>query len=181
MRQDAINDGGNANPELSYTEKGAFSMTFGGQVGIQHNPWTFLLNYNRITADGKFLFPREWGRDPFFTFMPRERNEGFGDVHAITTRVKYSPKDSPLFLSLAAGYFNLPDIVEQSELNKYAVPSYFQGNFDLKYKHQKWLKGLESHLLLVTKIAEGNTYNNPNFVFQKVNMLHVNLMLNYYF
>lgn len=181
LRQDAINHGGNVDPELSYTEKGASSMAFGGQFGYQKNAWSVTLNYNRITEDGKFLFPREWGRDPFFTFMPRERNEGFGDVHAVTTRVKYNPKSSPVFLSLAAGYFNLPDIVTQSELNKYAVPSYYQANFDFKYKHQKWLKGLESHLLLVTKIAEGNTYDNPNFVFQKVNMLHINLMLNYYF
>ncbi|MDG0973527.1 MAG: hypothetical protein P8O07_05145 [Crocinitomicaceae bacterium] len=46
---------------------------------------------------------------------------------------------------------------------------------------KKWLNGLESHLLVVAKIAEGNTYNNPKFVFQKVNMLHINLILNYYF
>jgi hypothetical protein len=29
--------------------------------------------------------PREWGRDPFY-FMPRERNEGYGDVNAIMTK-----------------------------------------------------------------------------------------------
>jgi hypothetical protein len=72
-------------------------------------------------------------------------------------------------------------IMEQPELNKYAIPYYFQINMDLKYVHKKWLNGLESHLLVVSKIAEGNTYNNPKFVFQKVNMLHINLMLNYYF
>lgn len=181
MRQDAINDGGNSDPDLSYTERGAESMTFGGMVGIQKKSWTVAVNYNRITKHGKFLFPREWGRDPFFTFLPRERNEGFGDVHAISTQVKYNPKESPIFASIGAGYYNLPDILTQKELNKYAVPSYFQVNFDLKYKHKKWLNGLESHLLVVSKIAEGNTYDNPNFIFQKVNMLHFNLMLNYYF
>jgi hypothetical protein len=181
MRQDAINNGGNSNPELSYTEKGAKSMTFGSRLGIKTTSWLFTLNYNRITADGKFLFPREWGRDPFFTFLPRERNEGFGDVHAINTNIKFSPEGQPYFLSLGAGYYNLPDITDQSELNKYAIPSYFQVNLDFKYIHQKWLKGLESHFLVVSKIAEGNTYNNPKFVFQKVNMLHINLMINYYF
>ena len=181
MRQDAINDGGNSNPDLSYTERGAKSMTFGGTVGMQKKSWIFALNYNRITKHGKYLFPREWGRDPFFTFLPRERNEGFGDVHAVSAQVKYNPKENPFFASLGAGYYDLPDILEQKELNKYAIPAYFQVNLDLKYKHQKWLKGLESHLLVVSKIAEGNTYDNPRFVFQKVNLLHVNLMLNYYF
>lgn len=181
MRQDAINEGGNNNPELSYTEKGAKSMTFGGTIGVKKNSWAMSLNYNRITKHGKFLFPREWGRDPFFTFLPRERNEGFGDVHAISASVKYNSKNNPFFASLGAGYYQLPDIVSQKELNKYGIPSYFQVNIDMKYKHKNWLNGLESHLLVVSKIAEGNTYNNPNFVFQKVNMLHVNLILNYYF
>jgi hypothetical protein len=181
MRQDAINDGGNSDPSLSYTQRGAKSMTFGGMVGIQKKSMTYSLNYNRITKDGRFLFPREWGRDPFFSFLPRERNEGFGDVHAINVKAKYKPKNKPFFTSLAAGYYQLPDIVKYPELNKYAVPSYFQVNFDFKYIHQNWLKGLETHLLVVSKIAEGNTYDNPKFVFQKVNMLHVNLMINYYF
>lgn len=181
MRQDAINDGGNSDPSLSYTQRGAKSMTFGGMVGIQKKSMTYSLNYNRITKDGRFLFPREWGRDPFFSFLPRERNEGFGDVHAINVKAKYKPKNKSFFTSLAAGYYQLPDIVQYPELNKYAVPSYFQVNFDFKYIHQNWLKGLETHLLVVSKIAEGNTYDNPKFVFQKVNMLHVNLMINYYF
>jgi len=181
MRQDAINDGGNSDPALSYTERGAASMTFGGTVGIQKKSWTYELNYNRITKDGKFLFPREWGRDPFFSFLPRERNEGFGDVHALSSQVKFNPKDKPYFASLGVGYYQLPDIMEQPGLNKYAIPSFFQINMDLKYVHKKWLNGLESHLLVVSKIAEGNTYNNPKFVFQKVNMLHINLILNYYF
>lgn len=181
MRQDALNDGGNSDPALAYTERGAFAMMFGGQLGLAGNDWEWTVNYNRITDDGKFLFPREWGRDPFFTFMPRERNEGFGDVHVFTTRLKYKPQGSPFFAAFAVGYFGLPDIMEQVELNKYAIPAYYQANLDLKYKHKKWLNGLESHLLIMTKIAEGNTYDNPRFVFQKVNMLHVNLMLNYYF
>lgn len=181
MRQDAVNNGGNSDPSLSYTEKGAKSITFGGTVGIKSKSWTYSLNYNRITKDGKFLFPREWGRDPFFSFLPRERNEGFGDVHAMSSQIKYHPNQKPYFISLGAGYYKLPDIVNDFELNKYAIPSYFQVNLDMKYKHSKWLNGLESHLLVVSKIAEGNTYNNPKFIFQKVNMLHVNLMLNYYF
>ena len=39
--------------------------------------------YNRITDNDRHLMPREWGRDPFFTFLPRERSEGFSNVHAL--------------------------------------------------------------------------------------------------
>jgi ribonucleoside-diphosphate reductase alpha chain len=34
--------------------------------------------------------PREWGRDPFYTFLMGERNEGLGDVYAFALKSKYS-------------------------------------------------------------------------------------------
>ena len=34
-----------------------------------------------------FLMPREWGREPFYTFLPRERNEGLGGVNAWTCQL----------------------------------------------------------------------------------------------
>ena len=30
--------------------------------------------------------PREWGKEPFYTFLPRERNEGLGNIHAFTVK-----------------------------------------------------------------------------------------------
>ena len=83
VRQDAVSDGGNKDAAKSYFKKGSKSMSFGGKLGWKNNRWETSLNYNRITAHGRYLMPREWGRDPFFTFLPRERNEGLGDVHAI--------------------------------------------------------------------------------------------------
>ena len=58
-------------------------------MGWKNNRWETTLNYNRITTHGRYLMPREWGRDPFFTFFPRERNEGLGDVHAIVGKLNY--------------------------------------------------------------------------------------------
>jgi hypothetical protein len=40
------------------------------------------LNYNRITSKGRCLILYVWGIDPFFTFLPDERNDGFGDACA---------------------------------------------------------------------------------------------------
>lgn len=87
IRQDAVNDGGNAEPSKTYFEKGQKSITFGGKFGWKNKRWETSINYNRITADGRYLVPREWGREPFFTFLPRERNDGPGDVHAMMAKV----------------------------------------------------------------------------------------------
>lgn len=180
IRQDALNAGGNADQSLTYMPKGSKAMTFGGKLGAKTGPVEYTLNYNRITKHGRYLFPREWGRDPFFTFMPRERNDGFGDVHAFVFSLGYNPPKNGFSGVLGAGYFELPD-VKNTALNKYGMPSYYQINLDLKYEFNKAFKGLELQFLVVAKLAKGNTYDNPRFVLNKVNMLHTNLVLNYYF
>jgi len=180
IRQDAINDGGNANPSKTYFTKGQKSITFGGKFGWKSNLWETSINYNRITADGRYLVPREWGREPFFTFMPRERNDGVGDVHAIMAKVNHNIPKARIKTSFAAGYYKLPD-VKDYQLNKYGLPSYTQVNADVRYSFAGMMNGLEAQLLVVGKMKDGETYNNKKYEFNKVNMLMYNFVLNYHF
>ncbi len=180
IRQDAVAEGGNEDLRKTYIRPGARAMSFGARTGWQNKNWDLSLNYNRITDDGRYLFPREWGRDPFFTFLPRERNEGFGDVHALTAKVQYSFRTFPLSISLAGGYFDLPD-VKNTRLNKYGMPSYTQANLDIRYRFQGFFKGMDAQLLVVAKSAAGETYDQPKFIINKVNMVLYNLVLNYRF
>ena len=180
VRQDAVNDGGNVNPSKTYFTKGQKSITFGGKFGWKNKRWETSINYNRITSDGRYLVPREWGREPFFTFMPRERNDGFGNVHAIMAKVNYNIPKARVKTSLAAGYYKLPN-VKNYRLNKYGLPSYTQVNADVRYSFVGMMKGLETQLLIVGKIGDGETYNNKKFEFNKVDMLTYNFVLNYHF
>lgn len=180
IKQDAIQDGGNQDQSASYFLKDSQSLSFGAKLALKNNTWETSLNYNRITADGRYLVPREWGRDPFFTFLPRERNEGFGDMHAIMAKVDYKLPKSGFKTSFAAGYYKLPD-VKNYTLNKYGLPSYTQINTDFRYTFAKALKGFEAQLLLVAKINNGETYGNSKMVINKVNMFQTNFVLNFHF
>ncbi|MBK7433167.1 MAG: outer membrane porin, OprD family [Chitinophagaceae bacterium] len=180
IRQDAVNNGGNADPAKTYFEKGGRSMTFGARFGWKNERWDASINYNRITATGRYLMPREWGREPFFTFMPRERNEGLGDVHAIVGRIGYRIPSIRFKADLAAGYYKLPD-VKNYRLNKYGLPSYAQINLDLRYQFAGFMKGLEVQVLIAGKSKEGETYSNKKYEFNKVNMVLYNLAINYHF
>jgi hypothetical protein len=180
IRQDVINFGGNEEAAKTYFEKGGNAITFGAKAGWKNEQWDVSINYNRITADGRYLMPREWGREPFFTFLPRERNEGFGDVQAIMGKVNYNIPKVRIKTSFAAGYYKLPD-VKDYRLNKYGVPSYTQVNADVRYAFNKVLNGLEAQLLVVGKFKNGETYNNKKFEFNKVDMLLYNFVLNYHF
>lgn len=180
VRQDAVSDGGNKDAAKSYFKKGSKSMSFGGKLGWKNNRWETSLNYNRITAHGRYLMPREWGRDPFFTFLPRERNEGLGDVHAIMGKINYKLPSLKLTASAAFGFYKLPEVTNFA-LNKYGLPSYNQLNVDIRYQFAGLLKGLETQFLYVYKDKTGNSYDNDKYVINKVDMNLWNLVFNYQF
>lgn len=179
IQQQAIGNGGNADPVNAYTQPQSSSLVFSGRIGLQSPKFDWFINATRITTKGRYLMPREWGREPFYTFMPRERNEGFGDVTATTLNTFYKP-EKHLKVEISAGYFQLPD-VKNFALNKYGMPSYSQINLGITYQFDHFMKGLNALLLVVRKDELGKTYNNDRFVFNKVNMTHFNLILNYHY
>ena len=180
IRQDAVNDGGNEDPTKTYFKKSGKAWAMGSRVGWKNEKWETTLNYTCITAHGRYLMPREWGRDPFFTFLPRERNEGFGDIHAIMGKVNYKIPSTRLTASAAFGHYKLPDVTNFA-LNKYGLPSYNQFNVDARYKLGGILSGLETQLLFVYKDKTGNSYENDKYVINKVDMKLWNLVFNYQF
>lgn len=180
IRQDAINNGGNADPAKTYISKGASAMTAGARAGIKYRNLELTLNYNRIFKNGRYLMPREWGREPFFTFLPRERNEGLGDVHAVMGKILYTFPKQRITAAVAAGYYKLPD-TQLAALNKYGMPSYTQVNADVRYAFGGVLKGLDAQLLVVSKFNNGDLHGDKRFEFNKVNMGLYNLVINYHF
>ena len=178
--QQETGSGGVTDDASRYMDKGALALTFGSKISFTKGNGTIALAYNRITPMGRYLMPREWGRDAFFTFMPRERNDGYGDVHAITLQWAKNFVDQRCKLSLAGGYFDLPD-VKNVTLNKYGMPSYVQANVDVRYSFPGWLKGLEGQILYVQKWKIGENYGNDKFVYNKVDMSLLNVVLNFYF
>lgn len=181
IHQVALANGGNIDPKLSYLLKNHQSFTFGARVNYVKNDQTNVaLNYNRITKHGQYLMPREWGRDPFFTFLPRERNEGFADVHAANISISYKWPKQRLKIECAYGRYYLPD-VKNAWQNKYGMPSYSHTMLDIKYAFRKFFKGLDMEVLYIYKEALGNTYQNNKYVINKVDMSNLNIIFNYHF
>lgn len=178
--QTALNNGGNSDQSKSYFDKNANSQTFGGKLGWKNKTFEVTVNYNRITDKGRYLMPREWGKDPFYTFLPRERNDGFGDVTAFMTKISYYGPKKTFKAYIGAGYYEMPD-VKNFKMNKYALPSYYQTNFDVSYDFQGFLKGFDVHFLYVHKFNDGETYNDQKFIFNKTNMSNINFIMNFYF
>jgi hypothetical protein len=175
--QSAINDGGNSDLLKTYFDPRHKSNVVSGRLGIRNNKDRVQLNYTRITADGRFLFPREWGREPMYTFLKRERNEGAGDVNAFS--VNYFRNWNKKFKSeLSYGYYDMPGVTN-IDLNKYAMPAYHQVLADVTYNFSGFMKGLQVEALYTFKLdAEG--VESGRLAINKVNMHHFNLILNYH-
>jgi hypothetical protein len=178
IHQDAIAHGGNEDVSKTYFLEGGQSNAISAQAGWQRTNWRALAAYTRITADGRFLSPREWGREPFYTFMPRERIEGSGGTQAVTGRVNWQSDNKKLRVEAAYGHVYLPD-VKNPALNKYAFPAYNQLNLDVRYTFGGMLEGMKAQLLYVRKGRLGQTYNNDKYVINKVDVSLFNLILNY--
>lgn len=132
------------------------------------------------------MFPREWGKEPFFTFQKRERTDGSGGDSAWLMTIDQDFKPLGLNgLSMIAGYGRYyKEDAKNWALNKYGIPSYAQMNLDFFYKFSGSLKGLVAEYLFTRKYALGNTYEtaaNTNFVFVKNNINIHNFVLNYNF
>ncbi|HNP54811.1 MAG TPA: OprD family outer membrane porin, partial [Ferruginibacter sp.] len=81
--QNVIGNGGNADPAKAYESPNGKAYTIGATLGWLQQGWDMSLNVNRITSDGRFLMPREWGREPFYTFLPREIREQPRDLDGL--------------------------------------------------------------------------------------------------
>lgn len=180
LHQNALGNGGNEDPAKTYFPTNQVSNAVSAQFGWKNEHWQALGAYTRITADGRFLSPREWGREPFYTFLSRERVEGSGDSHSFTGRLIWQDSPKRWRTELAYGQFYLPDI-KQAALNKYAFPSFRQVNLDVRYTFGGALEGLRVHALVLWKGNMGNTYDQPKYQINKVDMWHYNLILNYHF
>ncbi len=180
IKQFGVGNGGNDTAALRYIDPNSSSTVYSFRLGYMDEVNRFTLNYTRITKEGRYLMPREWGRDPFYTFMPRERNEGMGDVHAIVAKYTRKLPVNHSQVTAMVGHFKFPDI-KNTTLNKYGFPSYLQANIDLRHQFLGAFSGLEMQFMYIHKWGIGNDYDNPRFQFNKVDMSNINVVLNYHF
>lgn len=70
---------------------------------------------------------------------------------------------------------------EDFAFNKCGLPSYTQINADIKYIFTNTIKGLEAEFFATMKLNSGKIYNYCRFIFNKVNLVQYNFVLNYTF
>lgn len=186
--EDNIASPTNALKAKSYMQEGEKSTTYGAKAALKYQKSKFTLAYTKTTDEGRFLFPREWGKEPLYTFQKRERSDGSGNCHAWLTTIEHDFAQQGLNgLEMQAGYGEyVKTDAKEWIYNKYGLPSYAQWNLDIFYRFSGPLKGLRAEYLMARKVARGETYQIPgateyNFIFRKNGLTQQNFILNYDF
>jgi hypothetical protein len=198
IHQRQSGDGGNSEDNIasptntlkakSYMQEGEKSTTYGLKTSLKYQKSKFTLAYNQTTDEGRFLFPREWGKEPLYTFQKRERSDGSGNCHAWLATLEHDFMQqgfNGLQMQVGYGEYIKTDPKEWI-YNKYGHPSYAQWNVDIFYRFSGFLKGLRAEYLMARKVARGETYQIPgpaeyNFIFRKNGLTQQNFILNYDF
>ncbi|WP_282118078.1 OprD family outer membrane porin [Maribacter aquivivus] len=181
LHQNKVGDGGSSVDSLRYYNQNTADV-LGLKIGYKSKVGLVSLAYNRILPHGQFISPREWGREDLFSFQKRERSEGSADNHALVLNYKKDftlLKDLNLMSILSIGKHWKPDPTNAT-LNKYAMPDYTHINLDIFFNIKK-LRRLKPELLLTSKIGNGDIPDNANLYFNKVDMFHLDLIINYNF
>ncbi|WP_149302861.1 OprD family outer membrane porin [Pareuzebyella sediminis] len=182
LHQNRVGHGGNAIDTLRYFTD-ATSDLFGFRMEYRWKASMVNLSYNRILPQGRFISPREWGREDLFSFQKRERSEGTSDNHAVVlnyhTIFEMPKKVASLKSLVSVGRHWKPSVLD-AKANKYAMPDYTHLNVDLFFDFKK-LPNLKPELLFTKKWAHGNFPDQPNFYFNKTDLFHMDIILNYNF
>jgi len=129
--------------------------------------------YSKSFESGRYLFPRELGRDQFYTSMPRSRIEGLGGVDVVAISYQYHWNHLSFNLDAATTY---GASIRKYELNKYNIDDYYQINTRLHYEFTNFLKGLHVELLYVWK--QNKNEHNTELVAQRSDYDQLNLITN---
>lgn len=185
INQSIVGDGGNKQEELSFVEDNFNANVFGLKMAVKGYGAMLSLAAVEITDDGRFTKPREWGKDPLFTFQRRELGDGFGDSSAWLVRLKYDLSNiglKGLTLVTDHGKHDRPALVgpDKFKFNKYAYPSFSQTNVNIIYQPKHLVKGLKVELLYVHKVDDDDT-NKAAFQQNKAETEHYSFVVNYSF
>ena len=142
-----------------------------GQVGsasasFAYGGWRWRAALSHVFDTGRFLFPRELGRDHFTTSISRSRLEGVGHANVIMLEVGHEWSDHAF---VEVQWTQVHQLDGGSHiLNKYNFEDYRQVNVRFNHQLRGFYEGLEVALLFVHKqnvepVELSTVFNRSNF------------------
>lgn len=181
IQQFKINDGGNADPILTYLpDERASYLGLRVEKGVRNH--SFQLNYSRFFDQGRLQLTRDWGLEPFYTFQRRTRLEGIRDAHAVMFKwqstVRTDKGEYRYISSISRSWLPFPGDYTKS---KYRLPSHSHLDVSVKYTSTSFLKGLSAELYAAYRFLAEDIGEEDRFLINRANIFHTDFILSYTF
>ena len=164
--------------ENRYIQPEEHGQVISSKLGWDTGMFKFAFAYTHAFDSGRFLFPKELGRDRFFTSISRSRLEGLGGVDVYTFKSEFTLPGSGFHVSVDLQRVAGLDL-GQTTLNKYGIDETFQANTRLTYALQGFLDCLTFDLLWIYR--ENQNMDEAEKIFNKSNFNQLIFVTNFYF
>jgi len=161
-----------------YIQPNENGQVLSSKIGHKSEHWYLGISYTKSFDTGRFLFPRELGRDHFFTSISRSRLEGFGDANVFTLSGDYDFNIDRFQVAIEFTEVFGPE-TDNFKFNKYNLDEYYQINTRIHYELEGFFECLNFDLLYVFK-ENKNTDDAVN-IFNRSNFHQINFVTNYIF
>lgn len=179
--QNRLGDGGNAVESLTY-QRDDLALYLGLRLEKHLEKDVFQMNLSRIGADGRLLLPREWGREPFYTFQRRTRVEGASDVWAIMLKWQRSwVTDKSLYRFFTSIGKNKMPLATDYPRNKYTLPSHVHWDASLRYQPIAGDGKITAEIYLAYRFLAEDIQTNYNVLINRADFFHADIIFNYNF
>lgn len=173
LHQRQLGNGGHEEASKRYFSDGNVVRLWSGKLGYSIGNKQISLNGIILGDEGRFLFPREWGRENFFTTAPRTRMEGLGNAESLMLKYQWEPGNTLLIES----YLGRTWLKDSFEWNKYGNVSHNQFILDVNFHPHEAMEGLSLRFLYVYKWAMDRQLS-PKDTYYTANFHHFNLVTN---
>lgn len=181
MYQSRVNNGGNDLTQLAYTFDESASY-IGARIEKGWKSNKLQLNFTRIGDQGRLLLPREWGKEPFYTFQRRTRIEGNSDVTAVMLNWErnWDKEKSRYRFFTGMGQNWMPDAFDAPR-NKRKLPSHLHWDASFKYEPKGSLNNLSLELYSAYRFLTDDIGTDLNAVINRADFWHFDFIVGYKF
>ncbi|MGH1334704.1 MAG: hypothetical protein ACRBFS_01145 [Aureispira sp.] len=165
--------------EHRYQQPDEIAQVLSTQLGYKflHNKLDLSIAYAHNFAGGRFLFPKEMGREGFYVSHPRSWVEGYAQRNDFLLHLLYHPlqHSKKLAIDCKLAWIDLPDTYDYQN-NKYQKTDYLQTTLEINYTFNKALKGLKIYFLYIYKYTPNSYSVALADAFYQTNLHHFNLI-----
>lgn len=170
--QQRVGQGGNAHEELRYYHNDAPAVLVGGRVRYEQGRHGIEAAGLASVGDGTYLFPREWGKEQFFTSVPRARVEGLGKFTELAVHYDCKVSES---LTAAITFARLDALTTTDFLfNKFSLIDHYLVNAEAEWKGSKFWENFTVRFITAAHYPEGRQIA-PEDEYYKAEFLHFTL------